>query len=251
MKRILFIGKFNLIFQDINNYFDKLFSVQVCTDNADMVKGMMKIKEPDVVVFSLIGVSSDAEKILAEFRYNYPRVPVICIGTEGELGAYAKDINTQQFTLLVRPLDNEKILESICKILDVTYKDNKIIDNNRKKCILVVDDSGIQLRALNDMLKSKYEVKLANSGMQALTAIGRKVPDAIILDYEMPVCDGRMTLEMIRELEEAKDVPVIFLTGVSDKEHIAAVLTLKPAGYLLKPANAALIYETLDRVLGE
>ena len=46
----------------------------------------------------------------------------------------------------------------------------------------------------------------------------------IFLDYEMPICDGKMTLEMIRELEESKDIPVVFLTGVSDKEHIAAVL---------------------------
>ncbi len=249
MKKILFIGKFNLIFQDINNFFDNIFNVQVCVDNIDMVKGILKLKQPDVIVISLIGVSNDMAKILGHLKFNYPRIPVLCIGTEGEIEVYKKDMNTHQFTSLTRPINNEKILESICQILDVTCKDNDIIENKQKKCVLVVDDSGIQLRAMNNMLKSKYEVKLATSGMQALTSIGNKKPDVIILDYDMPICDGRMTLEMIRELDEAKDIPVIFLTGVNDKEHISAVLKLKPAGYILKPANAEVIYETLDRVL--
>ena len=47
-----------------------------------------------------------------------------------------------------------------------------------------------------------------------------------------------------------KDIPVVFLTGVSDKEHIEAVLELKPAGYLLKPANADRIYNIIEKVLG-
>ena len=64
MKKILFIGKFNSMFQDINNYFDKLFNVQVCVDNADMVKNILKIKQPDIIVISFIGVSNDIEKII-------------------------------------------------------------------------------------------------------------------------------------------------------------------------------------------
>lgn len=249
MKKILFVGKFNLIFQNINNYFEKLFNVQVCVDNLDMVKSILKLKQPDIVVISLIGVSEDIKKIFSEFKYNFPRVPVICIGTEDEIGTYMENVNTHQFTTLLRPVENEDILNAICKILNVTCIDNKIVEKGQKRRVLVVDDSGIQLRAMNDMLKGKYDVSLATSGMQALTSIGKKKPDVIILDYEMPVCDGRMTLEMIRELEEAKDIPVIFLTGVNDKEHIAAVLNLKPAGYLLKPANADVIYKTLDKIL--
>lgn len=119
-----------------------------------------------------------------------------------------------------------------------------------RKCALVIDDSPIQLRALNDMLKEKCDVMMATSGMKALTLIGKRIPDIIFLDYDMPVCDGKMTLQMIRELEETKDIPVVFLTGIGDKEHIQAVLALRPAGYLLKPANASKIYEFVDKYLG-
>ena len=75
------------------------------------------------------------------------------------------------------------------------------------------------------------------------------VQQVILLDYDMPMCDGRMALQMIRELEEAKGVPVIFLTGVQDAVHIKAVLDLHPAGYLLKPAKRDMLLEEIRKVL--
>lgn len=66
--------------------------------------------------------------------------------------------------------------------------------------------------------------------------------DLIFLDYEMPICDGKMTLEMIRELEESKDIPVVFLTGVSDKEHIAAVLERLANSGLISKKDVLLDY---------
>ena len=250
VKKILLIGKFNTVFQD-KSIFDDLYNVQICVDNPQMVKGMLKIKQPELVAISFIGISAGAEQILEELKMNYSEVPVICIGTEEDMNTYADNIEISQFTRLISPDDNAKLLDIINSILDFKVGDDMpSINVGGKKSILLVDDSNIQLRALNELLKEKYEVRMATSGMQALTMIGKKLPDIIFLDYEMPICDGRMTLEMIRGLDEAKDIPVVFLTGVSDKEHIAAVLNLKPVGYLLKPAQASSIYDIIEKVLG-
>lgn len=121
---------------------------------------------------------------------------------------------------------------------------------NEKKAVLLIDDNAVQIRTLNVMLKEKYNVLMATSGVKALTLLEKKVPDIIFLDYEMPECDGRMTLEMIRQVEKVKDIPVVFLTGLNDKEHIDSVLELNPAGYLLKPASIDSILEMIDKVLG-
>lgn len=250
VKKILFVGKFNEIFPD-NNFFKDLFDVQICVDNATMVKGMLRIKHPELVVISLIGINRDAEEILGELKQNYSETPVICIGSNEEINAHNDSINTSQFTTLISPMDKEKVLDTIYNVLGVTCNDTKSDDNrDRKKSILLVDDSNMQLRALNELLKQKYEVRMATSGMQALTLIGKKKPDMIFLDYEMPGWDGKKTLEMIRELDESKDVPVVFLTGVSGQEHINAVLELKPAGYLLKPADAEMIFGIIEEVFG-
>ena len=82
-----------------------------------------------------------------------------------------------------------------------------------------------------------------------MKSIGKKRPDLILLDYEMPVCDGRQTLEMIRADDEISDIPVIFLTGVNDREHIEPILALRPAGYLLKPPVQERILEAIKKAL--
>ena len=250
VKKILFVGRFNEIIPD-NNFFKDSFDVQICVDNVIMVKGMLKIKQPELVVISLVGIGKDIDEILRELKTNYSQTPIIFIGTDEDIATHINGVFKMQINTLVVPVTKEKIFDTMCDMLGISSNDDTNIDiQTVKKSILLVDDSNIQLRALNDLLKTKYEVRMATSGMQALTMIGKKKPDMIFLDYEMPICDGRMTFKMIKELDEAKDIPVVFLTGVSDKEHIEAVLELKPAGYLLKPANADRIYNIIEKVLG-
>lgn len=254
MKNILLIGKFNTFFQEINDGLSKHFRVQMCINNHEMIKGMIKIKMPEAVVISLIGLDDVDSKIFAEFKFNHSKIPVICIGTESEQLKFNQYFMLGQFTALTRPVTKYAIISAVCKELGVCYDSEKdIVVNNAevKKSILLVDDNAIQLRALKGILGDRYDVRMATSGMNALTQIGKQVPDIIFLDYEMPMCDGKMTMEMIREIDEAKDVPIVFLTGVNEKEHIKAVLSLKPAGYLLKPASADVLFETIERVLEE
>lgn len=254
MKKIFLIGKFNAVFQDINTYLGKYFQMQVCVDNLEMVRGMLKLNQPDLVIISLIGLDKESGRIFSELRFNHVHTPVICIGTETEQADFGEYFRTKQFHALKRPASNAKILEQISELLQLNYdEESQMVTEKKsgKKCILLVDDNALQLRTMNEMLRNKYDVQLATSGMKALTQIGKRVPDVIFLDYEMPVCDGKMTLQMIRELEEAKDIPVVFLTGVNEKEHIKAVLGLHPAGYLLKPASVETIYQTLNKILGE
>ncbi len=125
------------------------------------------------------------------------------------------------------------------------------IEEHGSKKILVVDDNATTLRGIKKILDPYYEVTLANSGMRAIAAISKDKPDLILLDYEMPVCDGKQTFEMIRADEDMKDIPVIFLTGVNDKAHITAVLKLVPAGYMLKPYEPEKLLATIRKVLDQ
>ena len=113
----------------------------------------------------------------------------------------------------------------------------------------MVDDNGTALRTIKAMLEDTYEITLAISGAQAMTSIGKKRPDLILLDYEMPVCDGRMTLEMIRADEDLSSIPVVFLTAINNRENIEAVVKLKPAGYFLKPPVKEKLLAELDKIL--
>lgn len=104
----------------------------------------------------------------------------------------------------------------------------------QKPKVLIVDDSMTIRQGMKELLCDNYEVALAKSGMSALQSISLDKPDLVLLDYEMPVCDGRQVLEMIRSEEDFANLPVIFLTGRTDPESVKKVISLKPEGYLSK-----------------
>lgn len=105
---------------------------------------------------------------------------------------------------------------------------------SRKHSILLVDDDPVCLRNMMSWLQNFYQVAVAKSGAACLSFLGKAKPDLILLDYEMPVCDGLQTLEMICNEPEYADIPVMFLTGVSDTEKVREAIKLKPQGYILK-----------------
>ena len=253
MKNILLTGKLNVALKDLNTFLAKYFHVQLCSENANILKGMLKIVKPDLVLISLVGAYDIDTSIFFELSTNYEALPVITIGTKEECESFLKYYEQDQFMNLVRPIENTEILDAICKRLSMEVDELKDQGNKEeeqtsgKKNVMIVDDNATTLRSMKKMLEDHYDITVAISGMQAMTSIGKKRPDLILLDYEMPVCDGKMTLEMIRADEELKDIPVIFLTGVNDREHIESVLKLHPAGYFLKPANKEKLVASINQ----
>lgn len=114
-----------------------------------------------------------------------------------------------------------------------------------KKHILIVDDDKNMLKMLRWFLCEEYDVTMVDSGKLALEAVLKHTPDLILLDYMMPLFDGPHVLEIIRKREESKNVPVLFLTSVTDRDKILECLSLNPQGYLIKPVSRS---ELLDRV---
>lgn len=257
MKKILLIGKLNTVVNETNQFLSRYFHVQLCSENAGVLEGMLKIVNPDLVVISLIGAYDIDTSIFFLLSDQYAQVPVLTIGTKEESSKFFKYYEGGQFENLIRPVENTVIMAAVCRRLGL--EEEKVAqeareeqeENAGKKRILVVDDNGTALRTIKAMLEDAYEVALAISGAQAMTSIGKKRPDLILLDYEMPVCDGKMTLEMIRADEDLTNIPVMFLTAVNDKANIEAVLKLKPAGYFLKPPVKDRLLAEIEKILGE
>lgn len=253
MNTIVMIGKMNELMKNINGFLRQYFSVQLCSENPKNAIGMVKVVEPELVLISLVGLFDVDKELFEILQKDFSDIPVITIGTEAESRIFRTFYESGQFVNLVRPLENSDVLSAICRTLgvdEVELKAKAVEKADGRKKVLVVDDNATTLRSIKGMLDEKYNVTLANSGMKALTSIGKNRPDVILLDYEMPVCDGRQTLEMIRADEEMSSIPVIFLTGVNDREHIEAVLKLRPSGYMLKPAVPDKLIEAIEKALG-
>ena len=120
------------------------------------------------------------------------------------------------------------------------------IDENLKKKILIIDDDGAMLRMMRTWLSVKYRVYMASSGKIALSFLAQTPVDLVLLDYEMPVMNGPEVLKEIRNTQDIKDLPVIFLTAKDDKDSVMKVVSLKPEKYLLKSMPKEKLISAID-----
>ena len=132
------------------------------------------------------------------------------------------------YRVFPRPVDNADYLKTVTSYFE------KERQGEFKKSILIVDDDPNYLGLVREWLKDTYKVFMANSGLQAIKWLGKNTVDLILLDHEMPVTSGPQVLEMLRSDDETRSIPVMFLTGKSDKESVMQVVSLKPEGYFLK-----------------
>lgn len=112
--------------------------------------------------------------------------------------------------------------------------------------ILVVDDSPESLRLLVDTLENEgMTVLVALNGEAALELLGHTVPDLILMDAMMPGLSGLETTSRIKNNPACTHVPVIFMTGRTDPEHVVAALESGGVDYVRKPL---IIDELLARI---
>lgn len=117
------------------------------------------------------------------------------------------------------------------------------------KRILVVDDDPVMLKTARKHIGDRYEVASAISGKLALKYLETRSVDLILLDYEMPGENGADVLAKLRENEQTSHIPVVFLTGISERSKIQQVLSMKPQGYLLKPIKHDILLSTIEEAL--
>ena len=258
MKNLLLVGELNQTVGSLNRFLGESFRTQLCTAAYDLVKGMVKVATPDIVVICL-SIEEDLDvNILEYFRTMNVKIPVVLVGTTELCRKYQKYYGDGQFDYVDKPAVQSEILLKCTDMLSPSAKEVSESDDwglsmeeSIRHQILLVDDSPIALRSIKAMLDDDYDVMVATSGEKALELAKKKLPDLVLLDYEMPGWDGRRTLEELRNDSEVGDISVVFLTGVADKEHIAAVLGMSPQGYLLKPVEKDRLISTIQSVLGE
>ena len=112
--------------------------------------------------------------------------------------------------------------------------------------ILVVDDTPANLEVIIETLSSaQYNVSAVTSGKRALKQLQRNAPSLILLDIQMPEMDGFETCRHIKSNPDTANIPIIFITALSDTESIVKGFSLGAVDYLTKPFREA---ELLARV---
>jgi len=105
---------------------------------------------------------------------------------------------------------------------------------NKKKILIVEDDIFIQDIYQVKFTQEGFEVVTVENGFLAMEKLKDFIPDIILLDVMMPYMNGMETLREIKEQEALKNVPIIMLTNISEKENIEAGQDLGVDNYLIK-----------------
>ncbi len=111
-----------------------------------------------------------------------------------------------------------------------------------KARILIVDDTPENLNILSELLSPEYRISVALNGGDAIKiASGDNAPDLILLDVVMPGLDGYQVCSMLKNDEQTKHIPVIFVTAMTELENEEKGLSLGAVDYISKPFNPSIV----------
>ena len=195
---------------------------------------------------------------LARLLHDTDKIPFILTGSRDELHKYFGRTEARILRFIRTPLLFSAFVAEIKRILTrleereiaeselYEIESKVIVEKEQPKHILIVDDDPVVLRTMSNVLRGLFRVSVVKTGNAAVSFLANERPDLILLDYQMPLCDGPQTLGAIRSQEAYKDIPVFFLTGNADPEFLEKITELDPDGYLLKTMRRSEITAAVD-----
>jgi putative two-component system response regulator len=116
-----------------------------------------------------------------------------------------------------------------------------------KHTILAVDDNPVNLQIIDKLLSTVYQVRVARSGRKALELINNNIdPDLILLDVMMPELDGYEVCKFLKDDAKFKEIPVIFLTALTDSKDEEYGFDVGGVDFIRKPINPATLLARIN-----
>lgn len=272
--KILLTGKNQTVIDDFFGQLDDNLEPITTSIRYDDIMSHIRYIEPDAFVYCIYNEARDYISRIISLKPRIARegIPLIVIGSEEDCAEFEKVAIGTADLILPTPLKAVVIEEKVISYIDGLRKEKaeeqrrlveeqrrleeqraeeeKEAEKRRRKHILAVDDDATMLKSIKEQLHDNYDVATAISGKVALKFLEKKKTDLILLDYAMPGESGTAVLEKLRENENTKDIPVVFLTGVTEREMITQALVMKPQGYLLKPIEHEKLIATIEQIIG-
>ena len=115
------------------------------------------------------------------------------------------------------------------------------MEEAKSNSVLVVDDESSNILAITHILGPEYVIYAAKNGQKGIEAAEKYLPDVILLDIMMPDMDGYAVISALKNAETTRDIPVVFITGLSNPDDEEKGLNLGAADYISKPFSPAIV----------
>ncbi len=258
MGKVIFTGNKSMPSEHIAARMQEKLDCEFVELDEEKVKAAAQREDVSLIVLYLSGLAHEDRGGLARILHDVDKVPFILAGSREELHKYFGRTEAKILRFIRTPLRFSAFISEIRRILSKVEEQNidlselleaeskVIVDAEQPKHILVVDDDPVVLRSLSNNLNGLFRVSVAKGGSAAISFVQNEKPDLILLDYQMPNCNGPQTLGMIRQMEGFADMPVFFLTAVNDANMIKDALSLHPQDYILKSAGVGHLLEKIE-----
>ena len=116
--------------------------------------------------------------------------------------------------------------------------------------ILAVDDNKANLRVIQRAFRhTDYDILMAQSGQDALNLVGENTNDLILLDIVMPEMDGHDVIRELKASDNTKNIPVIFVTALTEDIDKSTGYSLGAVDFITKPINTRTLAERVEKQL--
>ena len=122
-------------------------------------------------------------------------------------------------------------------------------DVPKKKNIFLIDDDTIFQDIVVSIMSDKYNVVTSKSGKEALMLLAKNIPDLILLDIIMPEMDGWETFHQVRGISTLYQVPIAFVTTISEEEGLKEAKRIGAIDYITKPIDGEDFLNRIDKIL--
>ena len=158
---------------------------------------------------------------------------------------------------LIKPVKQSDLREAILRVLSTVEEPLRrvglapklVSETQRSLRILLAEDGLVNQQVAREFLEERgHEVVVANNGREAVEAVEREVFDLVLMDVQMPDMDGFEATAAIREREQTtgKHIPIVAMTAHAIKGDRERCLKAGMDGYLTKPIQPKILYETIE-----
>lgn len=259
--KVLLNGRNSTMVTDFIQYTDVYFK---CLSTSECMKDVInhfELFQPDAYVCFVDSYYCDVLAQIPNIKENpaFNSASIVVVGNAETCDEIEAHFLHKPDLIVKRPISADNLALSIGRFLDNAKEnaspaaseksDGEVTTvSSGKKHILVVDDDRSVLKLLKAALSDTYEVTTMANGLLIEKFLTSRNVDLIILDYEMPVETGADIFRRLKKNPKVSNIPVCFLTGVTERSKIIEIMMLKPHGYLLKPIDIDMLRATISNL---
>jgi diguanylate cyclase (GGDEF)-like protein len=201
-----------------------------------MFKAMEKFT-PDLILLDIEMPEMTGFDALEILQKKYGKIPVVFTTGLSDENLLPKALNAGAIDVINKPFTSAALLNCVKHYVNENFD----AADKFKNSVLIIDDQSTSITSLANILGPELIIYSAENGRDGINAAEKYLPDVILLDILMLDMDGHSVITELKNSEKTKNIPVIFITTLSDCDNEEYGLSLGAVDYISKPFSATIV----------